>query len=931
MTGLPTFSETVAAYLDQYKAAETGGKFISVDPDGDGKKQAIFVSDSGKVNPSSDSPGKWNGYVPGSEAKGKKQEKDSPGQLGLQEDQFTGKYKRKPEKQEKLPNQDAPEPKPKPKYKAGPKLPKHHKRVGPALKKDGQPRANSRSKNVPVEGVLPIKISKAGKKLHTDKRGNVITRETHNWDENAREYGFEEGHEPTADEMDALKERAKEIQDIENGQVDDIRSAMNELFGDGANGLNTWQRRARAAKDADGLSKFGFDEKIAGQNYSDEESSLLPIIASHAGYVLSGGDHDEEAVFDALRKPLPKKIALAHPDIIIKAAESLERDKQEYGDPDAPPGWNDATDEDNDEEIPFDDQFAALTFRDAVARYAGQLGLWDDQITGKFKSKGKNQGKLFDAKGNASKDQPRVEKGSKEGGQWTKGNSPTTPKMDKARTNFSTERIGRYDRKADRMTVAKTIEKMGGESKLRNAKPHELSQEEFILSQIMRISDKRSRMLGGKKPLAKFLQQYRSDYGQDHDMNWHWHEFAREIKEVEGGEKAFDEMNKAINGGPEYNGRGLNAAKLAFNWLLKDKSIALDLDMKMGAIRHFTYIPDSGFLEAAITKHRNAVRQALKKGIDVPGAAYEDYHDADWQPGNEAKSTRASMSYCRETDKIKGTDKFRVRASVGRKLKTEANKYVNKERKNLLAGREKLGKEIDKKQEAMEEHMYGEGRNVQDENPTAWKEWRDEYEVKKAELSEMRDRQFNYFQEWIKELPSNALRKEGDKPGLTPNHRAKFSDTQKDSVAKACQWIEKMSGNAMPSITFETNRTRRNRSFQSGGGIHMNKHQLTQRVLVHELGHIIDAHTDQGNKTKAFEAQAIQKHKTKWTGGGCRPNEVGSKNGFTDAYTGKYYSHAKSSEVLSMGIQNLHADPVKFAKESPDHFNFTVASLRGLL
>jgi len=45
-----TFAQRVAAYLDQYKAANPqGGQFISVDPDGDGKKQAIFVTDSGKV------------------------------------------------------------------------------------------------------------------------------------------------------------------------------------------------------------------------------------------------------------------------------------------------------------------------------------------------------------------------------------------------------------------------------------------------------------------------------------------------------------------------------------------------------------------------------------------------------------------------------------------------------------------------------------------------------------------------------------------------------------------------------------------------------------------------------------------------------------------------------------------------------------------
>lgn len=922
MDRLPTFAETVAAYLDRYKAEETGGQFISVDPDGDGKKQAIFVTAKGKVNPRSKTPGKWPGFVPGKPGRGKRQEKDSPGQLGTHDDPFTGKFKRKPEKQQRLPNQDTPKKKPKPqyKYKSGKPLPAHEKTVGPTLNKDGTPRANSRAKKVPVGGVTPMKLdSKTGKRLHTDKRGRLISRETFNFDQSAREYGFPEGHEPTAEEMQTLKENAKEVQRIHNEHVDEIRDAMQEMFGN----VNLWQRRARAAKDIKGLEKHGIDTIISAQNYSDDESNLLGIIASHAGvddFTRSGGDFDENIVFDALRKPLPKRLPLAHPDIIESAAELMQTE----GGPD-----DDAPVDDLDigdfgefaaehDEIPFTDQFS-MTFRDAAARYAGQLGLWDDPVTGKYKTKGQKQGKLFDAKGESWKDQPRVAKGNKEGGQWTKGNSPTSPAMDQARAEFRAKSAAsQYTRKTDRLTIAKTIEKMGGESKLRNSKPHELSQKEYILAQVLRISDKRSRLLVGNKPLAKFLQQYIAAGDVD------WREFAREIKEIEGGEKAFDEMNKAINGGPSYNSRGPVAAEWAFNWLQKD--IVLDLEKQMGSLPMRPV-----FLQAVIGKHRDAVRKAIKKGIDVPGAAYEDYHDADWQPGNEDKSTRASMQYCRKTDSIKETDAFRVRASVGRKLKTAANKYINKERKSLLAGREKLGKEIDEKQAAMDEHMRKEEGSMVSSNPKAWEKWRDEYQVKKEELSEMRDRQFTYFKDWIKELPSNTLRKKGDKPGLTPNHRAKFSDAQKDSVAKACQWIEEMSGNAMPAITFETNKTRRNRSFQSGGGIHMNRNQLTQSVLLHELGHIIDAHTDQGNKTKAFEAQAIQKHKTKWTGGGCKPYEVGSKNGFMRAYTGKYYEHAKSSEVLSMGIQHLHDDPLKFAKESPDHFNFTIASLRGLL
>ena len=922
MTGLPTFSETVAAYLDQYKAAETGGKFISVDPDGDGKKQAIFVSDSGKVNPSSDSPGKWNGYVPGSEAKGKKQEKDSPGQLGLQKDQFTGKYKRKPEKQEKLPNQDAPEPKPKPKYKAGPKLPKHQKVKAPRENKDGTIRANSRAKVVPVEGIKPIKFSNEGKdskKLHTDKQGNVIARETHNWDENAKAYGFEEGHEPTAEEMQELKSRAKELKSEHDARVEEIRDAYYQIFGPD---LNKWQRRARAAKDPDGV--LGLDVIIGGQTYSEDDTNYLPVIAENAGYVMQGGEDNEEMAFQALRKPLPKKKALAHPDFIIEAAKTMAGDSG--FDPDAPPDdWDYG--ENGDDEIP-DDQFAALTFRDAVARYAGQLGLWDDQITGKFKSKGQKQGKLFDAKGNASKDQPRVEKGSKEGGQWTKGNSPTTPKMDEARRKFTSEtkKLGRFNKKDLRRTIAKTIEKMGGEKKLRNSKTHELSQEEFILSQVMRISDKRSRMFGGKKPLAKFLQRYQGK------PEVSWREFATEIKEIEGGPEAFDEMNKETNGGGNNRSRGQWSAEEAFGWIRRNKSINLDLETEMGMLKHF--YQTANFKKSAITKHREEVRKAIKKGIDVGEEVYGEYHDADWQPGNKSATKRAAMKFCNEVDDIKKTDGFRLQASVGKKIKASANDSVDGWRKKFIKdyeAAEKVALNASRVEYGDYPKLGDEDSRTASEHEASIRAWNANHREIMATAAVAEEKRNEVFMQSLESLPSKPLRAKGKSPAITFAFPKSWTDEEKTKAEESAVWIEKVSDGSLQSMNIPTKSYRGNRSFHRSGEIHMSRKRLDKRVLIHELGHAIDWHTDIGAKTKSFEAQAIAKHRTRWTGGACENNEVGSRNGFMDNYTGKYYAGRNSSEVLSMGMQELHQNPARFAKKSPDHFNYTLAAMRNLL
>jgi hypothetical protein len=220
---------------------------------------------------------------------------------------------------------------------------------------------------------------------------------------------------------------------------------------------------------------------------------------------------------------------------------------------------------------------------------------------------------------------------------------------------------------------------------------------------------------------------------------------------------------------------------------------------------------------------------------------------------------------------------------------------------------------------------------VSDSDYEVWKEWRAKYESMKQDLSDERDKQYTALTDWIKTLPSNRRRAEGKPPAINIQYGSTVPDYIKDRVAQAVQTLETWSGGALADHNVAYGVTKKNRSFARGASINMNPGQVIKGILLHELGHTIDSETDQGRKTKAFEAAAIQKHKTRWVGGGCDADEVGSKNGFMSAYTGKYYNSPDASEVLSMGIQALHEKPIAFAKESPDHFNFTIASLRGLL
>lgn len=67
---------------------------------------------------------------------------------------------------------------------------------------------------------------------------------------------------------------------------------------------------------------------------------------------------------------------------------------------------------------------------------------------------------------------------------------------------------------------------------------------------------------------------------------------------------------------------------------------------------------------------------------------------------------------------------------------------------------------------------------------------------------------------------------------------------------------------------------------------------------------------------------------------GYGPSEMGRKDNFNRAmplttayYVGKQYPDG-ATEVLSMGIQLLHDDPITFAAKDPEYFHFILSVLK---
>lgn len=130
-----------------------------------------------------------------------------------------------------------------------------------------------------------------------------------------------------------------------------------------------------------------------------------------------------------------------------------------------------------------------------------------------------------------------------------------------------------------------------------------------------------------------------------------------------------------------------------------------------------------------------------------------------------------------------------------------------------------------------------------------------------------------------------------------------------------------------------------NRAYYHRGAIHMPA-KTSERTTVHELGHWLEE-MDSGVHKRAIEflnrrtaGQQPVKLKDYWNdvrpgyGDSYKDHEIGIKDAFMDIYMGKLYG-GRASEIISMGLEYLAFEPLRFAKEDPEYFDFMVDIARG--
>lgn len=168
-------------------------------------------------------------------------------------------------------------------------------------------------------------------------------------------------------------------------------------------------------------------------------------------------------------------------------------------------------------------------------------------------------------------------------------------------------------------------------------------------------------------------------------------------------------------------------------------------------------------------------------------------------------------------------------------------------------------------------------------------------------------------------------------PGASPKHHRKAED--------AVAFLRNLFGGEQSHAVAFTG-TRRRRAYHSSGVVHFHGDSSVGTVL-HEIGHQLEhAHPAIAQACRAFLKKRVgseppsqfRKVISRRYGAserGCR-DDFHKAFGVEGWYVGKHYRHG-ATEILSMGLEKLYNDPLTFAVQDPEYFNFVVGILHGRL
>ena len=150
--------------------------------------------------------------------------------------------------------------------------------------------------------------------------------------------------------------------------------------------------------------------------------------------------------------------------------------------------------------------------------------------------------------------------------------------------------------------------------------------------------------------------------------------------------------------------------------------------------------------------------------------------------------------------------------------------------------------------------------------------------------------------------------------------------------------------NVLDNKPINIHQTGKVRAFQSGQSINLHNEERIG-TIIHETAHQLEENNPQmlinslafaKSRTEGEKQKALKKFNSSYTRDEyCKPDK------FFDPYCGKLYTlfggrdrsfvDGTASEIMSMGLQRIFEDPINFAKEDREYFDFVLSNLRGEL
>jgi hypothetical protein len=278
---------------------------------------------------------------------------------------------------------------------------------------------------------------------------------------------------------------------------------------------------------------------------------------------------------------------------------------------------------------------------------------------------------------------------------------------------------------------------------------------------------------------------------------------------------------------------------------------------------------------------------------------------ADLTPEENERIKQLNKAYLENEEQ-----RFRVTVQIGKNTRNVKAGYLNiregKENEKVLLGRIK---DIDKDQLRIDRELLGlRGR-------------RDLVEVDRPTRIDWRSRD-------VKADPLSA------DTGLYPWEYVTLNREMNKKIRDTIPEVQRLTSLPL-ARRIEFAGTVEDRSFamnRGSGQYIMMSRDGKSKVIVHEIGHALE----QNNPAVQQKARAFLEYRTRGeeaqklrelTGLNYDEREISRPDKFPDPYVGKIYD--RDTEVISMGIEYMWANPRKFAQQDPEYFMFMYDTLRG--